>query len=120
MSEFFAAGGWGMYPPLVFGFFLVACSILFMVRPETRYLAPIVGLGATTFSAGLLGTVTGVMNSFRYLGEVPAENRILVAALGCEESLHVLMLALIILVIAGLFVTIGGVRVMGLFRRAAA
>jgi hypothetical protein len=120
MSEFFKAGGFGMYPTLVFGFLLVACSILFMVRPEPRYLASLVGLGATTFCAGLLGTCSGVMNTFRYLDQVPAENRFMVATAGVEESLHVMVLALFLLVIAGLFVSIGSVRVVGLFRRAPA
>ena len=105
-----------MYPTLLFGFLLVACSILFLLRPEPRYLASLVGLGATTFSAGLLGTCSGVMNSLRYIPEVPVDERFMVAALGCSESLHVMMLALILMVVAGLFVSIGAVRMMGLFR----
>jgi hypothetical protein len=112
MSEFFDAGGWGMYPPLVFGFFLIACSILFLIRPEPRYLASLVGLGATTGGAGLLGFCTGVMNSLRFLKEVPTEDRFLVAALGCEESLHCVVLALILIVVAGIFVSLGAVRLM--------
>jgi hypothetical protein len=116
MSEFFTAGGFGMYPTLVFGFFLVGCSILFMVRSETRYLAPLLGLGACTASAGLLGLCSGVMNTLRYLKNVPADDRLMAIALGTEESLHCLMLALILLVVAGIFVTIGTVRTIGLFR----
>jgi hypothetical protein len=116
MSEFFSAGGFGMYPTLVFGFLLIACSILFLFRPEPRYLAPLVGLGATTFSAGLLGTTSGVINTLRYLKHVPSEEWFKVVALGCSESLHVMMLALILLVVAGLFVSIGAVRTVGLFR----
>jgi hypothetical protein len=116
MTEFFIAGGFGMYPTLVFGFLLIACSILFLFRPEPRYVSPLVGLGATTFCAGLLGTSTGVINAFRYLSSVPADDRLLVATLGCAESLHVTVLALILMVIAGLFVSIGAVRTMGLFR----
>jgi hypothetical protein len=119
MSEFFEAGGWGMYPPLVFGFLLIACSILFLIRPEPRYLASLVGLGTTTGCAGLLGFCSGVMNSFRFLKEVPADDRLLIAALGCEESLHCVMLALILLVVAGIFVSLGAVRMM-LFRAPAA
>jgi hypothetical protein len=120
MSEFFTAGGFGMYPTLLFGFLLVACSILFMLRPEPRYLAPLVGLGASTSAAGLLGFCTGVMNTLRYLKEVPAEERFLVVAFGCEESLHCVVLGLILLVIAGIFVSIGSVRAMGMFRAPAA
>jgi hypothetical protein len=120
MSEFFSAGGFGMYPVLLFGFLLIACSILFLFRPEPRYLAPLVGLGATTFSAGLLGTCSGVMNTLGYLKHVPPDERFMAVALGCKESLHVMMLALILLVVAGLFVSIGAARTMGLFRAPAA
>lgn len=120
MAEFFIAGGFGMYPIFLFGLLLVACSILFMLRPEPRYLAPVVGLSATTAAAGLLGFCTGVMNTLRYIGSVPVEDRLMVIAYGCEESLHCATLALILLVVAGLFVSIGAVRAMGLFRAAAA
>ena len=112
MSEFFAAGGWGMYPPLVFGFLLIACSILYLLRPEPRYLAPLMGLAATTGAAGLLGFCTGVMNTLRYLKEVPTDERFLVVAYGCEESLHCVVLALILVVIAGIFVSLGAARLM--------
>jgi hypothetical protein len=116
MSEFFRAGGFGMYPTLLFGFLLVACSILFMFRPEPRYLSSLVGLGTTTSGAGLLGFCLGMMNTLRYLEHVPSEEQFKVAALGCEESLHTAVLALVLLVVAGIFVSIGAVRAMGLFR----
>ncbi len=54
MVEFFMSGGIAMYPTLLFGFLLVACSILFLFRPEPRYLASLVGLGAPTGSARVL------------------------------------------------------------------
>lgn len=117
MFEFFMAGGFAMYPTLLFGFLLVACSILFLLRPEPRFLASLVGLGATTGAAGALGFSLGLMNSLRYLHLVPPAEQLQIAALGCEESLHPLVLALVLLVIAGLFVSIGAVRTMGLFRR---
>jgi hypothetical protein len=112
MSEFFEAGGWGMYPTLLFGFLLVACSILFLFRPEPRYLASLVGLSAATAGAGLLGLCSGVMNTLRYLKSVPVEDRLMTIAAGTEESLHCAMLALMLLVVAGLFVAIGAVRTM--------
>ncbi|MGE6762946.1 hypothetical protein D7X55_09735 [Corallococcus sp. AB049A] len=117
MFEFFMSGGIAMYPTLLFGFLLVACSILFLFRPEPRYLASLLGLGATTGSAGMLGFCLGLMNSLRYLHLVPPAEQFQIAALGCEESLHPLVLALVLLVIAGLFVSIGAVRAMGLFHR---
>jgi len=120
MSEFFSAGGFGMYPTLVFGFLLIVCSIVFLFRPEPRYLASIVGLGVTTGAAGLLGTCSGVMNTLRFAVTVPQEEQFTVVAMGCKESLHVMMLGLILLVVAGLFASIGAVRAMGLVRSTAA
>jgi hypothetical protein len=120
MGEFFSAGGFGMYPTLLFGFLLVVCSIVFLFRPEPRYLASLVGLGATTGAAGLLGFCSGMMNTLRYALTVPPEEQFQVVALGSKESLHVVMLGLILLVVAGLFASIGAVRAMGLFRAPAA
>jgi hypothetical protein len=71
-----------------------------------------VGLGAATSGAGLLGFCTGMMNTLRYLPNVPAEERFMLVAFGCEESLHCVVLALILLVIAGIFVSLAAVRMM--------
>jgi hypothetical protein len=119
MGEFFSNGGFGMYPTLLFGFLLVVCSIVFLFRPEPRYLASLVGLGATTGAAGLLGFCTGVMNTLRYAVTLAPEEQFKVAALGCKESLHVVVLALFLLVVAGLFASLGAVRAMGLLRSTA-
>jgi hypothetical protein len=116
MGEFFRAGGMGMYPTVFLGFLLVAASILYVVRPEPRFVAPLVGLSVTTASAGLLGFTLGLLNVLRYLDQVPEEKRFMVLAFGCEESLHPAVLALVLLVVAGFFVSIGAVRTMGLFR----
>ena len=116
MGEFFRAGGFGMFPTLVFGFLLVASSLLFLLRPEARYLASLVGLGATTAAAGLLGFSLGVLNVLRYVDQVPPEKQFTVVAFGVEESLHVAVLALVLMVVAGVFVSAGAVRAIGLFR----
>jgi len=116
MSEFISAGGFGMFPTLLFGFLLVVSSIVFLFRPEPRYLAAIVGLGVTTGAAGLLGFCTGVMNTLRYAVTIPAEEQLKVVMMGCKESLHGVVLGLVLLVVAGLFASIGAVRAMGLAR----
>ena len=33
-SNFYEAGGWGMYPTTLFGFFLVISGVILLLRPE--------------------------------------------------------------------------------------
>lgn len=109
-AHFFRDGGWGMYPTVVFGFLLVAAAALCVLRPERRYVRVGVGLGVATLGAGLLGTVTGLIATFRYLERVPLEQRFTVAALGCAESLNNAVLALILVVLASLLGTVAALR----------
>jgi hypothetical protein len=104
-SNFFGAGGWGMYPTTVFGFLLLAAIGLHALRPEPRYERVISSLQVMVFASGLLGTSVGICNSAHYLERVPVEKQLQTFALGCEESLHNLVLGLIIIVIANLVTT---------------
>jgi len=104
-SNFFGAGGWGMYPTTVFGFFLLAAIGLQALRPEPRYERVISALMVIVFASGLLGTTVGICKSAQYLDHVPVEKQLQTFAMGCEESLHNLILGLIIIVIANLITT---------------
>lgn len=109
-STFFRDGGWGMYPVTVFGLLLVATAVLCVLRPERRF-ARIAGiLGVATFCAGLLGTSVGFIMSFRFLSQVPVEQRFTIAALGCAESLNDTVLALILVVLASLLGAVAAAR----------
>ncbi len=110
MDEFFHAGGPPMIPTLLFGFLMVAAAVLYMLRPQGTYAAVVVGLGATTLSMGTLGFCLGLMMTFRYLSKVPAADQLTVAGLGFEESLHNVVLALMLVVLASLFASIGAFR----------
>jgi hypothetical protein len=101
-SNFFTAGGWGMYPTMVFGFLLLATTVLHALRPEPRFQRLTGTLGIITFASGLLGSIVGICNSAHYLDQVPPQDQLKTFAMGCEESLHNLVLALIIIVLAGL------------------
>lgn len=109
-TNFFENGGWGMYPVSLFGFLLLAAGILYVLRPEARFLRLVIALGVATFGAGLLGTSVGVCNSAHYLPEVPRPDQLQILALGVEESLHNLVLALILVVIASLITSAGALR----------
>lgn len=109
-SNFFAAGGWGMYPTMVFGFLLLATTVLHALRPEPRFQRLVTTLGVLTIASGLLGTTVGICNSAHYIGKVPPPDQLKILAMGCAESLHNLVLALIIIVLAGLVTAAGALR----------
>ena len=109
-SNFYAAGGWGMHPTSLFGFLLLSASALFALRPEERFARLAIVLGIVTLAAGLLGTSVGVCNSFLYIADVAPAKQLATLALGCEESLHNLVLALMLLVVSGIVVCVGIMR----------
>ena len=37
MTDFFMAGGWGMYPTTLFGLLLLAAGIAYAALPERRF-----------------------------------------------------------------------------------
>jgi hypothetical protein len=95
---------------MLFGFLLLATTVLHALRPEPRFARLTGALGVATFGSGLLGTVVGICNSAHYLGQVPPVDQLKTFALGCEESLHNLVLALIIIVLAALITAVSSVR----------
>lgn len=111
-THFFRDGGWGMYPTTLFGFLLVASGVLVVLRPERRYVPLVLTLGALTASSGVLGFATGLVATFRYLPRVPeVDQRFTIAALGCAESLHNLVLALILVTLTALLGAVAAARV---------
>lgn len=109
-DNFFKAGGWGMYPVMVFGFLLLATTVLHALRPEPRFGRLVNTLGILTITAGLLGTVVGICQSAHYIAQVPRERQLEILAMGSEESLHNLVLALIVIAVAGLITLASAVR----------
>lgn len=109
-STFFNDGGWGMYPTTIFGFVLIASAVLYLLRPERRWMPLVATLGVVTFAAGLLGTSVGFVTTFRAIHQVPPAEQFAIATLGCAESLNNLVLGLIIVVLAGLIVALAALR----------
>lgn len=110
MGDFFHAGGPGMIPTLLFGFLMVASAVLYVLRPERRHAGLVVALGATTLGSGTLGFCLGLMMTFRYLGQVEPIDQLKIAGMGVEESLHNLVLALILIVLSSMLASIGAFR----------
>lgn len=111
MSQFFTEGGFGMYPTLLAGLCLLVTCVQYARRPERRYVPLMVTLGLFTLLAGGLGFVTGVGSSLRGLTEVPAgESATPYLFMGISESLHNLVLALVLSALAALFASLGAWR----------
>lgn len=112
-SNFMEAGGWGMFPTLLFGFALVASAGLYLLRPEARWLRVTVSLSFVVLGAGTLGFLTGCINTLHYVVQHASTlegGPFLVVAAGFAESAHNLVLAFIFLVLTGLLATVGVVR----------
>ncbi len=110
MRDAFIAGGWGMYPTLIAGLALLATSLRYASRPESRYVPLMITLGLFTLFAGTLGFVSGVMTCLRaYAGPLANEGSI-VLYLGIEESLHNIALALLLTTSSAIAASMGAWR----------
>jgi hypothetical protein len=109
-QDFYGAGGWGMHPVAIFGFFLLASTVLYALRPDPRRARLSLTLGFVTFAAGLLGTASGISTSFHYLPRVEAAKQLEIGALGVAESLHDIVFALMLVVLGGLIAALGSLR----------
>lgn len=111
MAQFYMEGGWGMYPTTLFGVLLVAAGIAYAALPERRFVPLLVSLGVVVFGSGLLGTVTGFIATFGYVGRVPEAQQRAITLAGVSESLNNLVLAFIFIVLATLIASVGALRI---------
>ena len=110
MSDFFVAGGFGMYPTLLAGLCLLFTCVRYARRPEQRHVPLMLALGLFTLLAGGLGFVTGVVSMLEgYTGPLASEGPIVLFH-GIRESLHNVVLALFLAVVASIFASVGAWR----------
>lgn len=109
-TTFFRDGGWGMYPTSLFGFFLVMCAVLCVIRPERRFVPLLACLAVMTACAGVLGCCVGMVTTFHFLPRVALEQRLTIAALGCAESLNNVVLAMMLVVLSALISAVAAAR----------
>lgn len=107
MRDFLVEGGFGIYPVLLFGLAAVALAFRYARAPRPGDLALLVGVGMATLLLGLLGTVTGIQASARYIDATPDKWLFLV---GLKESLNVFVSALVATSIEVLVATYGAVK----------
>ena len=109
-NDFFADGGWGMYPTALFGFLFVASGFLYAFRPESRFVPIVFCAGVAALGAGVLGTAVGFITTFRYVQTVAPADQVKIAVLGCAESLNDTVLALMLAIPSALLTLIGAGR----------
>jgi hypothetical protein len=109
-KDFFAAGGWGMYPTLIFGFLLISVLGLYVLRGEDRLRRLGAPLWVATIASGVLGTAVGICNTVHYAMAQPREEQLSLLAMGTEESLHNLVLALLVTMVGALIACLGVLR----------
>ena len=110
MSEFFKDGGYGMFPTLVIGLLLLATAVLYAVRPSAKRARVGLVLGLVTLASGLLGASVGMAMSAHFIPKVAKADQLEILAQGFAESSHNVVLALIVVVLAGLVASVGAAR----------
>lgn len=110
LSDSFHEGGWPMYPVLILGILLVIAAGRYATTAERRHLPVVRNLNFVTFSFGFLGTVLGMIHCLSAMSQVPNELVVKISMLGLGESINNLALALLMMVLAGLFTTVGALR----------
>ena len=108
MFEAFRLGGWGMFPTLFSGLFLLWVASSYARKREAAQLPLLAILALLTMAAGCLGFVTGFMKTLEFASSAP--NWVEAVTSGTFESLHNLALAFSFLVLSGIVASIGAWR----------
>ena len=106
-DNFWTQGGFGMYPTMFWGFLLLLAAGLYVLRPQERFLRAVAILACMTLATGAFGTALGFMTAFRYAATVAPELAARSAFYGSAMSLHVVVLALMLVIFGGVITGVG-------------
>ncbi len=107
--EMFREGGFGMFPTLGFGVWALYEALRQARRPTPRHPASI-ALALATVLAGTLGTLTGIIKTLGAASSAPPPEHLTLVLIGVSESLHNLVLALILVLLTVLAFAAGSLR----------
>jgi hypothetical protein len=110
MMRFFVEGGLGMYPTLAFGLLLLAVGLAHAVRPGRRLVGLFTLVGAATCASGAVGATLGIVATFLHASRLAESGRFAATLAGVAESLHTLVLALVLVVLATGVLAAGALR----------
>jgi hypothetical protein len=106
MKDIIVEGGWGMYPVLAFGAVSLLVSLRYALAPRRDWLPLIVGFATVTVLAGVLGAFRGVQTGIAHLDpNAPVDAWQQLSNL--RESLHNVVVALVIATVDALLATVG-------------
>jgi hypothetical protein len=107
--EHFRDGGWGMFPTLVFGLFLLGVAARYALAPRPRDVPLLISLAVLTFVSGGLGFVTGIMTTFHFVAEggLKGDAATAITLQGVSESLNDLGFALVLITLATMGAALG-------------
>ena len=106
-DNFWTQGGFGMYPTAFWGFLLLLYAGLYVLRPQERFLRAVAILAFMTLASGAFGTALGFMIAFRYAATVAPELAARSACYGSARSLHIVVLALMLVMLGGILTGVG-------------
>jgi hypothetical protein len=109
-DNFWTQGGFGMYPTAFWGFLLLLYAGLYFLRPQERFLRGVAILATMTLVTGAFGTAIGFMTAFRYAATVAPELAARSACYGAAMSIHVVVLALLLVIVSGIITGAGSWR----------
>ena len=109
-DNFWTQGGFGMYPTTFWGFLLLLYAGLYVLRPQERFLRAVAILACMTLVTGALGTAIGFMTAFRYAATVAPELAARSACYGAAMSIHVVVLAFLLVIVSGIITGAGSWR----------
>jgi len=109
MIDFIREGGWPMYFVFAFGAASLAAALHYQKTLRKEFFAVVIGLAVATILVGALGTVLGVQQSARAIGDVDHEMK-WIFLIGLKESLNNLVAALCFVVVDVLVATRGAFR----------
>jgi hypothetical protein len=110
MLDAFRLGGWGMYPTLIAGFFLMFSAFQYARRPEATRLRVTRFLGVLVILTSTLGFVAGVINTCTHVTPELGPDLGMFVVIGVGESLTNIGAGLVWLVMATIVATFGASR----------
>lgn len=95
---------------VLFGGALISTSVTYMRKPDPKRHQLLASLSLLTLAGGLLGTVMGMVSTLHVVHEFDDKEQLTLIATGVAESLHNLVLALLVLVLVAILTSVGALR----------